>query len=65
MKVAWVVLPVLACAGANSLAAQLPDFTELVEAHAASVVNISTERRAEPQSPRSEEFDDFFRRFFP
>ena len=65
MKVAWVVFMVLACAVANSPAAELPDFTALVEAHSASVVNISTEQRVEQRSQRPEEFDDFFRRFFP
>ena len=65
MKMASVVSLVLALAGAGSQAADLPDFTGLVEAHSASVVNISTERRAERPSRRPEEFDDFFRRFFP
>jgi serine protease Do len=49
-------------------AAALPDFTELVEANAPAVVNISTvqhrESRGEPRS-RNEELEEFFRRFFP
>ena len=55
----------LVLAGTVAQAAQLPDFTELVDAHSASVVNISSERRLQRQSPRSQEFDDLFRRFFP
>ncbi|MEM8767867.1 MAG: DegQ family serine endoprotease [Pseudomonadota bacterium] len=51
-------------------ARSLPDFTELVEANGAAVVNISTVRRLEDRDgarPRSrnEELDEFFRRFFP
>ena len=65
MKLAWALFAVLALGGAGALAAELPDFTELVEAHSASVVNISTERRVEERSRRSEEFEDFFRRFSP
>lgn len=48
----------------------LPDFTRLVEQNASAVVNISSVRHAEereagqPRS-RSEELDEFFRRFFP
>lgn len=65
MKVAWAGVLVLALAATTGLAADLPDFTELVEDHSASVVNISTERRVEQRSRRPEELDDFFRRFFP
>ena len=69
MKSAWFAIAglavVLTLAGGTVRAADLPDFTELVEKHAASVVNISTERRAEQPSRRPEEFDEFFRRFFP
>ncbi|MEM1432808.1 MAG: DegQ family serine endoprotease [Pseudomonadota bacterium] len=64
-----LVLGVLApAAGA---ARELPDFTELVEANAPAVVNISTVQRREPASsrrgPRSrnDELEEFFRRFFP
>ena len=48
MKSAWFAIAglavVLTLAGGTVRAADLPDFTELVEKHAASVVNISTER---------------------
>lgn len=50
-------------------ARELPDFTELVEKNAAAVVNISTVQRNNPHEgmpqSRSDEFDEFFRRFFP
>ncbi len=65
MKTAWVAMVGLALGGAPVLAAGLPDFTGLVEAHSASVVNISTERRVQQPSRRPEELDDLFRRFFP
>ncbi|MDH3642826.1 MAG: DegQ family serine endoprotease [Gammaproteobacteria bacterium] len=49
-------------------AAELPDFTELVEDNAPAVVNISTVQRPDARSsrPRSrnDELDEFFRRFF-
>jgi serine protease Do len=55
------------------LAAQLPDFTELVERQGAAVVNISTTQSARsnpltPQVPNLQEDDpfyEFFRRFIP
>ena len=65
MRAAWMAMAGLALGGNAALAADLPDFTELVQAHSASVVNISSERRAEEQSRRPEELDEFFRRFFP
>jgi serine protease Do len=50
-------------------ARELPDFTALVEQNAAAVVNISTVQHAQPRDEmprsRSEELDEFFRRFFP
>ena len=60
------LLPLAALAEAR----ELPDFTELVEANAPAVVNISTVQRREATSsrrPRSrnEELEEFFRRFFP
>ena len=63
------MLPVLAYAQAR----ELPDFTDLVEKQAPTVVNISTtqaprERRDLPQLPNLDENDpfyDFFRRFVP
>jgi serine protease Do len=56
-------------ASAGLSARELPDFTKLVEANAAAVVNISTVQHFQPRSrdPRSrnDELDEFFRRFFP
>ncbi len=54
-------------------AAQLPDFTELVEKQGASVVNISTTQSATrnalsrqlPQLDENDPFYEFFRRFMP
>ena len=65
-----VALSVLALLlAAPSSAANLPDFTELVEKYAPAVVNISTVRntpaRQERPRSRNEELDEFFRRFFP
>ncbi|MDE0062709.1 MAG: Do family serine endopeptidase [Gammaproteobacteria bacterium] len=65
MKAPWVVILGVALAGTVARAAELPDFTGLVEAHSASVVNISSERRVQRQPRRPEELDDLFRRFFP
>jgi len=62
--VVLVLAPALTLAGSGAWAADLPDFTGLVEAHSASVVNISTERRVR-QSPRQDDLDDLFGRFFP
>jgi serine protease Do len=49
-------------------AGELPDFTELVEANAPAVVNISTIQRPDSRATRprarSDELDEFFRRFF-
>lgn len=54
------------------LAAQLPDFTELVEKHGHTVVNISTTQAArgpaagrQPNIPEDDPFFEFFRRFMP
>jgi len=60
------VAAVLAWAAAS--AAELPDFTRLVESNAPAVVNISTvQHRGARSGPRSrnEELEEFFRRFFP
>ena len=65
MKTVWTAWLGLMLGGSVAQAAELPDFTELVDAHSASVVNISSERVVQRQSPRSQEFDDLFRRFFP
>jgi serine protease Do len=55
-------------AAGNAFGRELPDFAGLVEANAAAVVNISTVQRRDsvtrPRS-RSDELDEFFRRFFP
>ena len=60
--------------GATFVSAQgrdLPDFTHLVEAHGAAVVNVSTtqapRRASTPQVPNieDEEMLEFFRRFIP
>ncbi len=64
MKGALFAMAGLAMAG-SAAAVELPDFTGLVEAHSASVVNISTERRVQQPSRRPEELEDLFRRFFP
>ena len=56
------------------LAAQLPDFTDLVEKHGAAVVNISTTQKSAgplagrgggPNIPEDDPFYEFFRRFMP
>ena len=56
------------------LAAQLPDFTDLVEKHGGAVVNISTTTKAPtgplagrggPNIPEDDPFYEFFRRFMP
>lgn len=54
------------------LAAQLPDFTDLVEKHGAAVVNISTTQTARnpmagrlPNIPEDDPLWEFFRRFAP
>ena len=52
-----------ACFGAA--AAELPDFTELVEDNAAAVVNVSTTRRQSERDPRMRDFEEFFRRMPP
>jgi serine protease Do len=52
-------------------ASGLPDFTDLVKQYSPAVVNVSTTQRINPQQrlpgggPGSEEFDEFFRHFFP
>jgi serine protease Do len=55
------------------VAAQLPDFTDLVEKYGAAVVNISTTQtnktamagRGGPNIPEDDPFYEFFRRFMP
>ena len=65
-----LLLTLLATLSFASQARELPDFTELVDANAPAVVNISTVQRREStagRQPRSrnEELEEFFRRFFP
>ncbi len=71
-----VLVFILALASASIASAQvrgLPDFTELVDAQGATVVNISTtsnrERRSgtqpQPNIDEDDPFYDFFRRFIP
>lgn len=67
MKMRYVIALVFLFSGAASIAADLPDFTELVENNAPAVVNISTvgETRSRRQSPKNEELEEFFRFFGP
>lgn len=69
---AWVLL--LTCMG-NLSAANLPDFTEMVEDYGPAVVNISTKQRRSmmerippqyriPDLPEDSPFNDLFRHFF-
>lgn len=62
----WLFLAGVVAAGAAA-AAELPDFTRLVDANAPAVVNISTVQNRDARSSRSrnEELEEFFRRFFP
>ena len=58
LGLAWVLI-------IPSAQANLPDFTELVEAAAPAVVNITATRKAVEQSaPSQEEMPELFRRFF-
>jgi len=63
------MLAALAALAAPAAARELPDFTRLVDDNAAAVVNISTIQRVQPRQraprSRSDELDEFFRRFFP
>ena len=52
----------LLVAGFGAAAAELPDFTELVEDNAAAVVNVSTTRRRSEGDRRLRDFEEFFRR---
>jgi len=67
---ALLLLGVATLLAVPAAARELPDFTKLVEQNAAAVVNISSTRRldtddADSPRSRSEELDEFFRRFFP
>ena len=56
---------ILLGAGFGAAAAELPDFTELVEDNAAAVVNVSTTRRQSERDRRMRDFEEFFRRIPP
>jgi serine protease Do len=56
--------------GAQAQARELPDFSELVDKHGASVVNVSTKarpgmRQSMPQLDENDPMYEFFRRFLP
>ncbi|MDP6375558.1 MAG: DegQ family serine endoprotease [Pseudomonadales bacterium] len=59
--VPWLTAAMFAVLTSVTHAADLPDFTELVEDNAPAVVNISTERRVERR--RGDDIEEFFRRF--
>ena len=67
MKIRYLIALVFLFSGAAAIAADLPDFTKLVEKNAPAVVNISTvgETRSRRQSPKNEELEEFFRFFGP
>jgi len=67
MKIRYLIALVFLFSGAAARAADLPDFTKLVEKNAPAVVNISTvgETRSRRQSPKNEELEEFFRFFGP
>ena len=64
-RIAMLTAVLLLGAGFGAAAAELPDFTELVEDNAAAVVNVSTTRRQNERDPRMRDFEEFFRRFPP
>ena len=49
----------------NTYAADLPDFTELVEKYSPAVVNVSTVQHTNSKQGASPDMDELFRRFFP
>ncbi len=65
----WVSLTLALGCMASAHAAKLPDFTDLVKANESAVVNISTvgeaPRRMSRGGPRSDQLEEFFRRFGP
>lgn len=67
MKVRFLIALVFLFSGGSTIAAELPDFTELVENNAPAVVNISTVGKTQPgrQHPKNEELEEFFRFFGP
>tara|TARA_R110001599_G_scaffold1236_1_gene6048 strand:- start:1979 stop:3400 length:1422 start_codon:yes stop_codon:yes gene_type:complete len=65
----WLVLFGLILLNAKALAADLPDFTELVEEHSEAVVNISTISHVESRAPfqfqgNMDQLPDIFKHFF-
>ena len=64
MRTRWIAVCALLLAGGGAQAA-LPDFTELAEENSASVVNISTARRAPEPSRRWRELEEWFPDFLP
>ncbi|NCF33344.1 MAG: Do family serine endopeptidase [Proteobacteria bacterium] len=66
----WMVgMALVLCATTSIHATNLPDFTELVKANESAVVNISTVGEAPSRmnrgGPRSDQLEEFFRRFGP
>ncbi|MEC7612158.1 MAG: DegQ family serine endoprotease [Pseudomonadota bacterium] len=65
----WVSLTLALGCMASAQAAKLPDFTDLVKANESAVVNISTVGEAPSRmsrgGPRSDQLEEFFRRFGP
>ena len=64
-RIALMAAGLLMGAGFGAVAAELPDFTELVEDNAAAVVNVSTTRRQNERDRRMRDFEEFFRRTPP
>ncbi|WP_417552611.1 DegQ family serine endoprotease [Marinomonas fungiae] len=67
-RVSWISVIFMMLFSTLSNAANLPDFTELVEDASPAVVNISTEQtttsKAAQLSPDARELNEFFRHFF-
>ena len=65
----WVSLTLALGCMTSAHAAKLPDFTDLVKANESAVVNISTVGEAPSRmsrgGPRSDQLEEFFRRFGP
>ncbi len=64
-RIALMAAGLLMGVGFGAVAAELPDFTELVEDNAAAVVNVSTTRRQNERDRRMRDFEEFFRRTPP
>lgn len=67
-RVSWISVTFMMLFSTLTNAANLPDFTELVEESSPAVVNISTEQTATSNtaqlSPDARELNEFFRHFF-